>query len=92
MRVARPEPGVDEHPVVGGEPRLGGQGVVGLGADADEDQVGLDLGAVVETHGRAPVVVLDGSEAGAEPEVHAVLAVQRRERRCDLGAEHPQQG
>ena len=85
--VAGPQPGVDEDPVVHGQPRLPGKLVVGNGPHADEHGVGVDAGAVAQ-HGGA---VRQPVETGLETQVDASGAVHVGEAACGLGTQGGQQ-
>src|SRR5690606_24448525 len=80
------ERGVHEHAVVDLEPGRGGEPGVGFDADASDDGVGLDAGAVGEADASGDLLDLD-----AEPQVEAVGAVEVGEGRADPFAEDAQQ-
>ena len=92
VRVGGPQARVDGDPVPGGQARRLGQLGVGRDPDADDDHVGLDVTAVGQPYPAGPAARAgDLADLNAEPQVHAVLAVQAGEDPGGLGAEHPEQ-
>ena len=92
VRVGGPQPGVDHDPVADLQASRLGQLGVRRDPDADDDRVGRDVAAVGQPDAVGPAARGgDLAHLHAEPQVHAVLAVQAGEDPGDLGAEHPQQ-
>jgi hypothetical protein len=92
VRVGGPQPGVNHDPVADLQARRLGQLGVRRDPDADDDGVGRDVAAVGQPDAAGPAVRGgDLAHLNAEPQVHAVLAVQAGEDAGNLGAEDPQQ-
>ena len=88
-RVAGAQCPVHEHAPGHLEAGLAGQLDVRGHADADDDDVGVDRGAVGETYTFDVVGADDGVHACPKAQVDAMAVVQRGEIPPDFGAEHP---
>src|SRR5579863_6683838 len=81
---ARLQKGIDDHAAVDLEARLLGQRQARPHADADNDEIGVESGAALETRAGA----LDRGDRFAEVEDDAVLLVQLADEVAELRAEH----
>ena len=81
------EAGVGHHPVADLQAAAGQPVGHRCHPDADDDDVGVDHGAVGEPDALDPVLALDGGHADAEAHVDAAVSVQVGEHAADLHAE-----
>ena len=84
---------------VHGDPAVGqveagsiGQRDVRDDADADDDGVGRDRGAVAQLDAGDPALTQEAADPGAEPQVDPMIAMQPGERRAHLLARAPGPG